>query len=223
MQLLFYLFSVHLGRRRCPSSVCRRTFHIFEPLNGICRNLTGSNCNIIERCHQSECRWVWVYWCFTSHATIFQSYMWCHRCAGRLKKNLYLQLYSRAPNAIDISQGSLTCPSYTDTGPPFLYGDSDTPSHLVAFYDTLGIRRTYSRLKPPASSRGRVSSWLNRDESDKHKLNLCSAKRAAMSTILLHNRCVKNGICFCDIFLEFWRVRIQNHIIWLYVFVCVFQ
>ena len=24
----------------------------------------------------------------------------------------------------------------------------------VAFYDTLGIRRTYSRLKPPASSRG---------------------------------------------------------------------
>ena len=25
---------------------------------------------------------------------------------------------------------------------------------LVAFYDTLGIRRMYSRLKPPASSRG---------------------------------------------------------------------
>ena len=25
---------------------------------------------------------------------------------------------------------------------------------LVAFYDTLGIRRPYSRLKPPASSRG---------------------------------------------------------------------
>ena len=25
---------------------------------------------------------------------------------------------------------------------------------LVAFYDTLGIRRTYSRLKPAASSRG---------------------------------------------------------------------
>ena len=25
---------------------------------------------------------------------------------------------------------------------------------LVASYDTLGIRRTYSRLKPPASSRG---------------------------------------------------------------------
>ena len=46
--------------------------------------------------------------------------------------------YGRAPNAIDISQGSLTCPSNTDTGPPFLYGDSDTPPHLVAFYDHAG-------------------------------------------------------------------------------------
>ena len=57
--------------------------------------------------------------------------------------------YGRAPNAIDISQGSLTYPSYTDTGPPFLYGGSDTPPHLVVFYDTLGIRRTYSRLNTP--------------------------------------------------------------------------
>ena len=38
--------------------------------------------------------------------------------------------YGRASNAIDISQGSLTCPSYTDTGPPFLYGDSDTPPQI---------------------------------------------------------------------------------------------
>ena len=36
--------------------------------------------------------------------------------------------YGRAPNAIDILQDCLTCPSYTDTGPTFLYGDSDTPS-----------------------------------------------------------------------------------------------
>ena len=33
----------------------------------------------------------WVYWCFMSHATIFQSYMWQHRCAGGLKKKLYLR------------------------------------------------------------------------------------------------------------------------------------
>ena len=50
-------------------------------------------------------------------------------------------------------------PTTRDTGPPFLYCDSDPPPHLVAFYDTLGIRRTYSRLKPPASSRGSVHFW----------------------------------------------------------------
>ena len=94
--------------------------------------------------------WIWVYWCFTSHATIFQSHIWRHRCAGGLKKKLYL----RSGSPMGVSRGSLTCPSYTDMGPPFLYGDSDTSPHLVAFYDTLGIRRTYSRLKPPASSRG---------------------------------------------------------------------
>ena len=40
--------------------------------------------------------WVWVYWFFSmSHATIFQLYMWRHRCAGGLKKNLYLRLGSQ--------------------------------------------------------------------------------------------------------------------------------
>ena len=36
----------------------------------------------------------WIYWCFTSHATIFWSYMWRHRCAGGLKKKLKLYLRS---------------------------------------------------------------------------------------------------------------------------------
>ena len=47
--------------------------------------------------------------------------------------------YGRAPNAIDISQGSLTCPSYTDTGPPSLYGDSDTPPKLIRLLDTVHL------------------------------------------------------------------------------------
>ena len=60
--------------------------------------------------------------------------------------------YGRAPNAIDISQGSLTWPSFTDTGPTFLYGDS---RHTAPFTRLLrhARDRTYSRLKPPASSR----------------------------------------------------------------------
>ena len=40
---------------------------------------------------------------------------------------------------------------------PWLYNGAP----LVTFYDTLGIRRTYSRLKPSASSRGSVQSKLN--------------------------------------------------------------
>ena len=56
--------------------------------------------------------------------------------------------YGRDPNAIDISQVSLTCPSYTETGLPFLYVDSDTPPHLVHFYDTLGIWRRILDLNP---------------------------------------------------------------------------
>ena len=37
----------------------------------------------------------------------------------------------------------------TDTGPPFLYGDSDTPPHLVAFYDHAGdTEDTFSTRTP---------------------------------------------------------------------------
>ena len=80
----------------------------------------------------------------------------------------------QAPNAIDISQGSITCPSYTNKGPPFLYGDSDTPPHLVAFYDTLGIRRTYSRPKPPASSRGRSNLAVRSYDPDTDFCYMCT-------------------------------------------------
>ena len=41
--------------------------------------------------------------------------------------------FGRAPNAIDISYGSLTCPSKHRHGPPFVYSYSEKPPHLVAF------------------------------------------------------------------------------------------
>ena len=44
----------------------------------------------------------------------------------------------------------------TDRGPTFLYGDSDTLPQFVAFYDTLGIRRTHSRHYTPGPSRGHI-------------------------------------------------------------------
>ena len=40
---------------------------------------------------------------------------------------------------------------------------------LVAFYDTLGIRRTYSRLKTPASSRGWIKMFKDWNHSTKMK------------------------------------------------------
>ena len=62
--------------------------------------------------------------------------------------------YGRAPIANDISYGSLTCPS-KHRHEAFLYNYFEKPPHLVAFYDTLGIRRTHSRLNP-WSSRGLI-------------------------------------------------------------------
>ena len=47
--------------------------------------------------------------CLTSQLTIFQSYMWQHIDVQADWRRSWT--YGRAPNAIDISQGSLTCPS----------------------------------------------------------------------------------------------------------------
>ena len=80
----------------------------------------------------------WFIWCFTSHAKIFQLYMWRHRRAGRLKK---LFLWSGSHGHF---VGFFNVPVPHRHGTTFLYSDSHTPPHLVAFYKTLGIQRTYS-------------------------------------------------------------------------------
>ena len=69
--------------------------------------------------------------------------------------------HGRAPNAIDISQGSLTCPSYTDKGPPFVYDDSDTPPHLVPFTTRWGYGGRI--LESPASSWGDSGVKMKKD------------------------------------------------------------
>ena len=56
-------------------------------------------------------------------------YVTAHRCAGGLEKKLDLRSGSQRLRRARPS---------TDTGPSFLYGDSDTPPHLVAFYDHAG-------------------------------------------------------------------------------------
>ena len=83
-------------------------------------------------------QWATSEWigCLTSQLTIFQSYMWRHiDVQADWRRSL---TYGRAPNAIDISQGSLTCPSQHRHGSTlFIRWFRHTP-HLVAFYDHAG-------------------------------------------------------------------------------------
>ena len=95
--------------------------------------------------------WVWVNWCFTSHATIFQSYMWRHRCADGLKKLLYLRSGSQRHRHF---AWFFNVPVIHRHGTTLFIRWFRHTAPLVAFYDTLGIRMTYSRLNPPAPWRG---------------------------------------------------------------------
>ena len=104
----------------------------------------------IQQTAKNKWVWVWVYWCFTSHGTIFQLYMWRHRWAGGLKKKLYLRSGSQRHGHF---AGFFNVPVLHRHGTNLFIRWFRHTAPLVAFYDTLGIRRTYSRLKPPASSR----------------------------------------------------------------------
>ena len=110
--------------------------------------------------HQGEdsksCSTCWVEKSFTSHATIFQSYMWRHRCAGRLKK-LYLMSGSQHHRHF---AGFFNVPILHQCQTTlFIRWFRHTAPFSGPFYDTLGIWRTYSRLKPPWRPHG-SSTWL---------------------------------------------------------------
>ena len=61
---------------------------------------------MVKICDEWVSEWIS---CLTSQLTIFQSYMWRHiDVQADWRRSC---TYGRAPNAIDISQGSLTCPS----------------------------------------------------------------------------------------------------------------
>ena len=93
-------------------------------------------------------RWGEVNWLFkVTIKDISVIYMTAHRCAGGLKKELYLRSGSQRHRHF---VGFFNVPVQAPTlGQPFIYIFSEKPPHLVAFYDTLGKRRTHSRLNPP--------------------------------------------------------------------------
>ena len=84
--------------------------------------------------------------------------MWRHRCAVGLKKKFYLRSGSQRHRHF---AGFFNVPVLHRHGSTFLYRDSDTPPHLVAFYDTHEIRWTHSRLNP-GPSRGQIKYKENR-------------------------------------------------------------
>ena len=119
-------------------------------------NIIQVVCNIYEKEHCSisyrvACdfgiskRCVCVYWCFTSHATIFQLYMWRHRCAVGLKKKIYL----RSGSQRDIHfVGFFNVPVLHRHGATFWYGYSEKPPNLVAFTTCWGYGGRILILNP---------------------------------------------------------------------------
>ena len=75
--------------------------------------------------------------------------------------------YGRAPNAIDISQGSLTCPSYTDTGPTFFY--SVIPTHRPFSRTRWGYGGRILDLNPRRPHGGRDLTQSYNKSLDTHR------------------------------------------------------
>ena len=92
----------------------------------------------------------WVYWCFTSHSTIFQSYMWRHRCTGGLK-TLYLRSgFQRHSNFA----GFFNVPVIHRHGTNLFIRWFRHTAPLVAFCDTLGYSGRILDLNPRALTWG---------------------------------------------------------------------
>ena len=101
-----------------------------------------------------------------------------HRCAGGLKKKLYLRSGSQRHRHF---AGFFNVPILHRHGTNLFLQWFRHTSPLVAFYDTLGIRRMYSRLKPPASSRGVKKRYSNIMHKDSRKEAIKSRLRHSPS------------------------------------------
>ena len=78
--------------------------------------------------------------------------MTAHRCAGGLKKKFDLRSGSQRHRHF---VGFFNVPVLAPTrDQPFLYGDSDTPPHLVAFYDHAGDTEVHILVLTPRALTG---------------------------------------------------------------------
>ena len=99
-------------------------------------------------------------------------YVTAYRCVGGLKKKLDLRSGSQRQRHF---VGFFNVPVQAPTrGHPFLHGYLEKPPHLVAFYDTLGIRRTHSRLNPPPCPHGgKLMKWRQASVCPSICLSVC--------------------------------------------------
>ena len=113
-------------------------------------------------------------WLFNDISVI---YVTANRCAGGLKKKKDLRSGSQHQRFVGFFK--ITYPSKHRYGGILFIRLFRETSHLVAFYDKLGIRRTHSRLKPPGSSRGKRSKETGGIEWEGKLRTICAREARA--------------------------------------------
>ena len=102
--------------------------------------------------------WIELNWLFNVTINdISVIYVTAHRCAGGLKKKYDLRSGSQRHRHF---VGFFNVPVLAPTrDQPFLYGDSDTPPHLVAFYDHAGDTEVHILDLTPPGPHGGSGFW----------------------------------------------------------------
>ena len=121
----------------------------------------------------------------TSHATIFQLYMWRHRCAGGLKKKLYLRPGSqRHRHFVGFFNVSVQAPI---RGQPF-YGHSEKPPHFSRL-----IRHAWGYGRHTLDLTPRVHTGVQQSKHDKTTFGGRPFKQKSSNNIHLTGRPVGQG------------------------------
>ena len=127
---------------QCTCSTCIVTFRWWTWI------MNAHECNKQQELSEDS-EWDWSFNVTCNDISVI--YVTAHRCAGGLKKKLDLrsgsQRYRHFVRFFNV-------PVQAPTRGHHFYGYSEKLPYLVAFYDTLGIPRTYSHLKPPGSPWG---------------------------------------------------------------------
>ena len=115
---------------------------------------------------------------------------------AQMKKKLKLYLWSGSQRHRHFA-GFFNVPRPTPTRDQTFYTVIPTHRPLVTFYDTLGIQRMYSPLKPPAPSRGIKKCLISfatapltcseRGGSEKFKMKIYVSSEIRTHTTPVHN------------------------------------